>query len=181
MPSARLKTERRPTKKGDLPSWSRLRNERLLWTTKISKSYSILKRAINPDAIIFGLPKSEMDADSAAEEIVSQLGEIAGYTNLGLHYLKATSILLELFFEASERSQKTIANGIILNGIVYHDTPWVDEARKRTMKVKLKHKPLKLHQSLGEVLKRAVQTYGEVQVRKYTNSCRRIFREASIL
>ena len=64
-----------------------------------------------------------MDADSAAEEIVSQLGEIAGYTNLGLHYLKATSILLEFFFEASERSQKTIANGIILNGIVYHDTP----------------------------------------------------------
>jgi hypothetical protein len=50
------------------------------------------------------------------------------------------------------------------------------------MKVNLKHKPLKLHQYLGEVLKRAVQTYGEVlQVRKYTNSYRRIFREASII
>lgn len=91
-------------------------------------------------------------------------------------------MMLEIVFETSESSQKAIANGIILNGIVYHDTPWVDEARKRTMKVNLKHKPLKLRQSLGEVLKRAMQSYGEVlKVRKCINSYGRFFREASII
>jgi ABC-type histidine transport system ATPase subunit len=66
---------------------------------RFQKATAILKRALNPDDIIFELPKSKMDPDSAVEEIVSQLGEIAGYTNLGLHYLKAASMLLELFLK----------------------------------------------------------------------------------
>jgi hypothetical protein len=66
---------------------------------RFQKATAFLKRALNPDAIIIELPTSEMDADSAVEEIVSQLGEIAEYINLGLHYLKATSMLLELFLK----------------------------------------------------------------------------------
>lgn len=66
--------------------------------------------------------------------------------------------------------------------MAYRGTPWVDEAKKKTMKVNLTHIPLKLHQNLGEVIKDAMQPYGEIlQIRKYTNSFGRFFGEASVI
>jgi hypothetical protein len=75
------------------------------------KAAAILKRALNPDAIIFELPKEEMDADSVVEEIISQIGEIAGYTNLNLYNLKAKNNMLEIVFEETEDVQKVLSIG----------------------------------------------------------------------
>lgn len=49
------------------------------------KAALILKRALNPDAVIFELPTEDMETDLIVEEIVKQIGDIAGYTNLGLY------------------------------------------------------------------------------------------------
>jgi hypothetical protein len=103
-----------------------------------------------------------MDSDNAVEEIVSQIGEIAGYTNLSLYNTRTSNMMLEIVFETAESIQKAISTGISYDGMVYRGTPWVDEAKKKTIKVNLTHIPLKLHQNLGEVIKDAMQPYGEV-------------------
>jgi hypothetical protein len=125
------------------------------------KAAAILKRALNPDAIIFELPKEEMDADSVVEEIVSQIGEIAGYTNLNLYNLKAKNTMLEIVFEETEDVQMALSTGVNLNGTTYLGTPSVDEDRKPTIRVNLSHIPLKLNQYLGEALSRF---FGEAAV-----------------
>lgn len=108
--------------------------------------------------VIFELPKSEMDSDNAVDEIVSQIGEIAGYTNLSLYNTRASNMMLEIVFETPESIQKAVSTGISCDGMVYRGTPWVDEARKKTRKVNLTHIPLKLHQNLGEVIKESHAT-----------------------
>ncbi|KAI8577570.1 hypothetical protein K450DRAFT_251467 [Umbelopsis ramanniana AG] len=49
------------------------------------RAAGILKRALNPDAALFAVPKSILNTDLVVEEIVKQAGEIAGFANLGLY------------------------------------------------------------------------------------------------
>jgi hypothetical protein len=90
--------------------------------------------------------------------------------------------MLEIVFEDDESHQKAIEFGVTINNIVYRGTPWVDEARRKTMKVNLAHIPLKLNKTLGTVLKSAMEPYGEVlQIRKYVNVHDRFYGEASVI
>jgi hypothetical protein len=73
--------------------------------------------------VIFELPKSEMDPDSAVEEIVGQVGDIAGYTNLSLYNLRATNMMLEIVFEGKRSNQKATSKGLSMNGTVYQWIP----------------------------------------------------------
>lgn len=64
-----------------------------------------------------------MDPDSAVEEIVSEVGDIAGYTNLNLYNLRATNMMLKIVFEGKRSNQKATSKGLSMNGMVYPGIP----------------------------------------------------------
>lgn len=79
--------------------------------------------------------------------------------------------MLEVVFDNTESTDEAITTGITIQGIVNQGSPWIDEGRRKTVKVNFTHIPLKLHKELGDCLKDAMAPYGQVlQVRKYTNS-----------
>lgn len=59
-------------------------------TQRSQKATGILKRALNPDAVLFEIPKEVLYPDLIVEEIIKQAGDIAGFTNLELYRKDAT-------------------------------------------------------------------------------------------
>jgi hypothetical protein len=149
---------------------------------RADKASAILKRALNPDAVIFEIPSSKMNPATAVDEIAKQIGEVAGYTNLGQFRREIKGLILEIVFVKDEDNAKAIKEGVTINGVIYQGSPWVDQARRRTVKVNLTHVPLKLFNSLGTALRIAMTPYGDVlQIRKYTDVNGRFFGEASVI
>ncbi|GAB5587466.1 hypothetical protein Unana1_02366 [Umbelopsis nana] len=96
------------------------------------KAAAILRRALNPDAIIFELPKGIMNPDVVVEEIEKQTGPIAGFTNLGQYRRDINNLILEIVFMQEESAKKAMTNGVTINEVVYRGSPWVDEVRRTT-------------------------------------------------
>lgn len=76
------------------------------------KAASILKRALNPDAVIFEFDNMGIPADPLVEEI-------EGYTNLDLYRRRSNSTILEIVFEDETNQQKALQQGIAIDKIVY--------------------------------------------------------------
>ncbi|KAH8547673.1 hypothetical protein BGW37DRAFT_470767 [Umbelopsis sp. PMI_123] len=123
--------------------------------TTIQRAAGILKRALNPDAVLFEIPKQALNPHLVVEEIVQQVGDITGFTDLGLYRRNAKVNTLELMFLSPESTQKAINEGVKMQGMLINGSPYVDEARRPIIKV--------------------------MQVRKYTNEFGRFFGETSVL
>jgi len=146
---------------------------------RADKASAIPKRALNLDAVIFELPSSKMNPATAVNEIAKQIGEAAGYTNLGQFRREIKGLILEIIFVKGEDNAKAIKEDVTIDGVIY---PWVDQARRKTVKANLTHVPLKLFNSLGTALRIAMTPYGDVlQIRKNTDVNGRFFGEASVL
>jgi hypothetical protein len=104
------------------------------------------------------------------EEIVQQIGDIAGFTNLGLYRKDAKMNNLELVFISPDSTNKAINVGVKIQDMLICGTPYVDEARRPLIKVNLSHVPLMCYDTVGNKLRKALSPFGKVmQVRKYTN------------
>ncbi|KAG2172121.1 hypothetical protein INT44_004743 [Umbelopsis vinacea] len=122
-------------------------------TQRSQRATSISKRALNPDAVLFEVPKGMLNPDLVVEEIVKEIGEIAGFTNLGLYRKDAKVNTLELLFVSPESTKKAIHEGSCPSKVL----------QLRWNKI-------------------AKDPFGKVmQVRKYTNEFGRFFGEASVL
>jgi hypothetical protein len=75
---------------------------------RADKASAILKRALNPDAVIFELPSSKMNPVTAVNEIAKQIGEAAGYTNLGQFRREIKGLILEIVFVKGKDNAKAI-------------------------------------------------------------------------
>ena len=151
-------------------------------TQRSQRAAGILKRALNPDAVLFEVPKEALNPHLVVEEIVQQIGDIAGFTDLGLYRRNARMTTLELVFLSTESTQKAINEGVKIQDMLICGTPYVDEARRPIIKVNLSHVPLKCYNTIGAKLRKALSPFGKVmQVRKYTNEYGRFFGEASVL
>lgn len=71
------------------------------------RAAAILRRALNPDAIIFEFPKGNMNPDFVIEEIEKQTGPIAGFTNLGQYRRDVHNLILEVVFMHQDGAQKS--------------------------------------------------------------------------
>jgi hypothetical protein len=63
---------------------------------------SILRRALNPDAVNFEFSDAKLDPVLIVDEIAQQLGEAIGYTNLSLYRRDSKGLILEVVFGSSE-------------------------------------------------------------------------------
>ncbi|KAH8555042.1 hypothetical protein BGW37DRAFT_464774 [Umbelopsis sp. PMI_123] len=146
------------------------------------RAAGILKRALNPDAVLFEIPKEALNPHLVVEEIVQQVGDIAGFIDLGLYRRNAKVNTLEPVFLSPESTQKAINEGVKIQGMLINGSPYVDEARRPIIKVNLSHVPLKCYDTIGTKLRKAFSPFGKVmQVRKYTSQFGRFFGEASVL
>jgi hypothetical protein len=75
---------------------------------RCQRAAGILKRALNPDAVLFEMPKEALNPHLVVEEIVQQVGDVAGFTDLGLYRRNAKVNTLELVFLSPESTQKAI-------------------------------------------------------------------------
>jgi hypothetical protein len=75
---------------------------------RADKASAILKRALIPDAVIFELPSSKMNPVTAVNEIAKQIGEAAGYTNLGQFRREIKGLILEIVFVKGKDNAKAI-------------------------------------------------------------------------
>jgi hypothetical protein len=76
---------------------------------RADKASAILKRALIPDAVIFELPSSKMNPVTAVNEIAKQIGEAAGYTNLGQ-------------FRREIKGTPKLSNEVVtIDGVIYKD------------------------------------------------------------
>jgi hypothetical protein len=110
------------------------------------------------------------------EEIVQQVGDIVGFTNLGLYRKDAKMNTLELVFISPGSTKKAINEVVKIQDMLICDTPYVDEPHRPLIKVNLSHIPLKCYDTVSARLRMALSPFGKVmQVRKYTNEFWQIF------
>jgi hypothetical protein len=85
---------------------------------------------LNPDAVLFEVPKEALNPHLVLEEIVQQFGDIAGFTNLGLYRKDAKMNTLGLVFILPDSTQTALNEGVKLKDMLIYGIPYVDEARR---------------------------------------------------
>ncbi|KAI8577590.1 hypothetical protein K450DRAFT_251549 [Umbelopsis ramanniana AG] len=107
-------------------------------TQRSQRAAGILKRALNPDAVRYEVPKNILNTHLVVEEIVKQAGEIAGFANLMLYRNDSKMNTLELVFISPDTAKMAINEGVKIQDMLIHGTPYVDEARRPLIKVNLR-------------------------------------------
>ncbi|KAH8553096.1 hypothetical protein BGW37DRAFT_550443 [Umbelopsis sp. PMI_123] len=141
------------------------------------RAAGILKRALNPDAVLFEMPKEALNPHLVVEEIVQQVGDVAGFTDLGLYRRNAKVNTLEPVFLSPESTQKAINEGVKIQGMLINGSPYVDEARRPIIKVNLSHVPLKCYDTIGTKLRKALSPFRSQDSNEYAELPRMIYLE----
>ncbi|KAG2172194.1 hypothetical protein INT44_005565 [Umbelopsis vinacea] len=97
------------------------------------RAAAILKRALNPEAVIFEFKSTDLDPAVEVDEIAKQMGEVIGYTNLGMYRRDTNGLILEIVFKSSESTQPGKDLEVNINGVIIKGSRWVDERRLKSI------------------------------------------------